>query len=183
MNIEHELKFLVPQPETVLEQLINLGGRLSVPRSLLRRCVFFIPGSPYDDFIRLRDEGERITLTYKRVTTEGVYEEEECVQSFDVTRNLLQHVRLTFSSYQENFRTTYILGDAVVTLDEWPGVPPFLEIEAPDPSTLLQTIERLELDPTQGIVGPASAIYQSFGINLDNFPEVTFQCIPTVTKS
>ncbi len=143
MHIEHELKFLVPQPTTVLEHLTHLGGIVTKPRHLLRRCVFFIPGSPYDDFIRLRDEGERITLTYKRMTMDGVLEEEEGVQSFEVTRNLLLHMRLTFRSYQENFRTTYALGNAVVTLDEWPGIPPFLEIEAPDQATLWQTTASL----------------------------------------
>ncbi len=116
MQIEHELKFLVPEPVLVLEQLTRQGGTVATPRQLLRRCVFFIPGSPYEDFIRLRDEGERVTLTYKRMTPDGVLEEEECVESFEVTRNLLHYMRLTFSSYQENFRTTYTLGKAVVTL-------------------------------------------------------------------
>lgn len=178
MQIEHELKFLVPGPAVVLEQLTLQGGTLTSPRQLLRRCVFFIPGSPYEDFVRLRDEGEHVTLTYKRVTAEGVLEEEECVESFEVTRNLLQYMRLTFSSYQENFRTTYTLGNAMITLDEWPGIPPFLEIEAPDHATLLQTAASLELDPQQGMVGAVSVVYQHFQIDLDAFPEVTFQCIP-----
>ena len=178
MQIEHELKFLVPEPTAVLERLTRQGGTLAAPRQLLRRCVFFIPASPYEDFIRLRDEGERVTLTYKRMTTDGVLEEEERVQSFEVTRNLLQHMRLTFSSYQENFRTTYMLGQAMITLDEWPGIPPFLEIEAPDPTTLLQTAAWLDLDPQQGIVGSVGVVYRRFRIDLDHFPEVTFQCIP-----
>lgn len=178
MQIEHELKFLVPEPTTVLERLTLQGGTLAAPRKLLRRCVFFIPGSPHEDFIRLRDEGERVTLTYKRVTRDGVLEEEERVESFEVTRNLLQHMRLIFSSYQENFRTTYTLGSAMITLDEWPGIPPFLEIEAPDHTTLLQAAASLELDPQQGMVGAVSVVYRHFQIDLDHFPEVTFQCVP-----
>lgn len=162
----------------MLERLTRQGGTLASPRRLLLRCVFFIPGSPYEDFIRLRDEGERVTLTYKRVTAEGVLEEEECVESFEVTRNLLQHMRLTFSSYQENFRTTYTLGNAMITLDEWPGIPPFLEIEAPDHATLVQTAKMLGLDLQQGMVGAVSVVYRHFQIGLDAFPEVTFQCVP-----
>lgn len=178
MQIEHELKFLIPEPATVLECLTRQGGTLVAPRRLLRRCVFFIPGSPYEDFVRLRDEGARVTLTYKRMTTDGVLEEEECVESFEMTRNLLQHMRLTFSSYQENFRTTYTLGGVMITLDEWPGIPPFLEIEAPDHATLLQTAAGLGLDSQEGMVGAVGVVYRHFQIDLDAFPEVTFQCIP-----
>lgn len=179
MQIEHELKFLIRQPSTVLEQLLYLGGTLTAPRHLLRRCVFFISNSPHKDFVRLRDEGERVTLTYKRIAAEGVLEEEESVESFDVTRRLLEHMRLVFNSYQENFRTAYTLGKAVVTLDEWPGIPPFLEIEAPDRATLLQTVERLELDPAEGMVGAVSVVYSHYRIDLDRFQEVTFQRVPT----
>ena len=181
MPIEHELKFLIPEPATIVDRLRNLGGALTAPRQLLRRCVFFIPDSPHEDFVRLRDEGERVTLTYKRMTEEGVLEEEERVESFKVTRRLLEHMRLIFSSYQENFRTTYTLDEAVITLDEWPGIPPFLEIEAPDRAMLLQTVERLELDPAEGLVGAVSVVYRRFQIDLDRFPEVTFQHLPGVS--
>jgi hypothetical protein len=66
LKIEHELKFVGIEIEKVVELIGAQGGALLRLRHLLRRRTFDIPGEPRGTFVRVRDEGDRITLTLKK---------------------------------------------------------------------------------------------------------------------
>ncbi len=175
MQIEHELKFLSPDRETIIDKILTSGGKKLKDKHLLRRCIFYIPNEPSDRFIRLRDEGDRVTLTYKQRSTTAVHEIEEKVENFERMVELLRYMKMTYSSYQENYRESYTLDHALITFDTWPGIPTFLEVEAEDEEQLAHTIQVLGLDIQQGIVGTVDEIYQHFGIHILGLPELTFQ--------
>ncbi|WP_433301098.1 hypothetical protein ACQP2F_05105 [Actinoplanes sp. CA-030573] len=73
MQTEYEARFLAVDVDAVKAKLISQSATCVMPRTLMRRIVF-----QNDDierrggWLRLRDEGHRITLTYKHVTDEGV---------------------------------------------------------------------------------------------------------------
>jgi adenylate cyclase, class 2 len=50
---------------------------------------------------------------------------------------LLELLRFKPKSYQENKRTSFTLSNARLELDEWPLIPPYLEIEADTKSDVL----------------------------------------------
>lgn len=178
MKLEHELKFLFPVREIIIDKILSSGGKKTEDEHLLRRCIFYIPDEPRDRFIRVRDEGNCVTLTYKQRSATGVYEIEETVESFENTVELLKRMNMLYASYQENYRESYTLDEAQITFDTWPGIPPFLEVEARDEQHLEYTVRVLELDIQQGVVGTVDEVYQRFGINILGLPELTFQQLP-----
>ena len=178
MNIEYELKFLDIQVDKVIKRIEAIGGRKLRDRHLLRRCIFYIPNGLKGSFIRVRDEGDRVTLTYKQSNGLSVNELEEEVESFEKTLELLKCMQLIYSSYQENYRESYLYEDATITFDTWPGLPTFIEVEALDENGLLKVTSLLELDAAQGIIGTVDEIYNKFGIDILKLPEITFQVIP-----
>jgi adenylate cyclase class 2 len=51
------------------------------------------------------------------------------VDDFDMTNLLLNELGYTAKAYQENVRHSYRLNDCDVEVDEWPGIPTYIEIE------------------------------------------------------
>ena len=63
-NTEFETKVLDFDPAEIIQKLRDLGAK-ETPEYLARRYVFTYHAD-YPEFIRLRDEGGRITLAYKK---------------------------------------------------------------------------------------------------------------------
>ena len=73
MNTEYEVKFCGIDIDAIRETLKNNGGDLENPMRLMRRVVIDTPElKEKDAFLRVRDEGGRITLTYKQFQGSGV---------------------------------------------------------------------------------------------------------------
>ena len=67
MKTEIEVKFLNVDHDKMRQQLTDVGGRLVTPMRDMRRALIETPDMiKREGFIRLRDEGDRITLTYKQ---------------------------------------------------------------------------------------------------------------------
>lgn len=88
--------------------------------------------------LRLRQEGDRAVLTFKRrKEEEGAKVREESdvtVGDFDACRRLLEAMGLVETSRVEKHRTSYRLGPATVVIDRHLGklsfIPEFVEVEA-----------------------------------------------------
>lgn len=183
LRIEHELKFTDIDLEPLRQRIIALGGKQLRPRHLLRRRTFDIPGASRGTFIRVRDEGDRITLTLKACQQNGeVRELEECVESFSVTATLLEQMGMCPATYEENYRETYVLEQALITVDTWPGLAPFVEVEAPSASQLTLACQHLQLDVDQGLKGTVDVIYARMGIDITDVKTLTFDHLPSKSK-
>lgn len=120
---EIEIKFLDIETDEIEKKILSLGGK-KVGDYHYRRIIFDYPDFRLDKnggWLRLRDEGEKITLTYKQRLSsnfdslegdEGMYEKETIVEDFDATREILLKIGLIEKMYQENKRRRYII-DAV----------------------------------------------------------------------
>jgi adenylate cyclase, class 2 len=51
------------------------------------------------------------------------------VSDFDMTNLLLNELGYIAKAYQENRRTSYVFNACNIEIDEWPGIPPYIEIE------------------------------------------------------
>ena len=126
---EIEVKFLDIDKEKIEARIKDLGGR-NVFSSLYKRIVFDFPDLRLDknnSWLRLRDEGHRITLAFKKrlgvksqngkKNDEGMEEIEVEVDDFEKTANILRRIGLLEKHYVENRRTRYILADVELDID------------------------------------------------------------------
>lgn len=164
MRHEYEAKFLAVDVTGLQERLAALGGVRAFPRTLLTRRVFGGGALDSSQWIRLRDEGTRATLTLKQVTDagsiHGTTEIETEVGDLDATAAILRGAGLTELSYQENYREEWRLGDVAFDFDTWPDLPTFLEIEGPDEPAVRDAAARLGLDYEQARFGSVDTVYR-----------------------
>ena len=135
MKTEIEVKFANIDIEAVRGALKSMGAICNQPMRLMRRVIIETDElAERHAFVRVRDEGDCVTLTYKQfdeASLTGAKEIEVSVSDFDATVALLERVNLVHKSFQESRRETWQLGEVEVVLDEWPGLKPYVEIEGP----------------------------------------------------
>ena len=185
MEIEIEAKFLDIDPEAMRKQLRDLGATLVYPEVLMKRKVFDHPTNKQSDWLRVRDEGDKITMSYKQVVDRTVHGTKEItieVSNFDDACAILAAAQLRPASYQETRREKWILGNAEVTLDTWPWIPTFVEIEASSEEELKATAQSLGLDWAQALFGSVEPAYQKYydvtEADVNSWQEIVFSPVP-----
>jgi adenylate cyclase class 2 len=164
MQEEVEAKFLNVSHEDIRQKLQGLNAKLSQPMRLMRRTVFDYPDRRMEknhQRLRVRDEGDKITITFKsRGTGKYAEETETTVGSYETTCALLKSIGLEGYSAQESKREAWHYKGAEVVLDEWPWARPFIEIEGPDESTIMNIANELGFDWSSAFFGPAESVYR-----------------------
>lgn len=184
MALEFEAKFLNIDVGEIEEKLKNLGA-VSSPEKLFRSISFDYAGYPLDkesSWVRLRDEGDKITLAYKKrlgVTSQsgndtGMEEVEVTVNSFEDTKMFLLKIGMIEKFSQEKKRTTWIKGGVHYDIDTWPKLDPYLEIEASSMEEVDSCAVELGLDLANKKICSATQIYQMAGINDKEYTKLTF---------
>lgn len=185
MQKEIEVSFLDINIDDMRARLKKAGATCVVPMRRMKRAMFYTPemqSGDNDAFLRVRDEGDKITMTYKNKQgnkIDSVDEVETSVGDFDKTLLMLEKMGHTPTSYQESDRESWILGEAKVEIDRWPHLSPYIEIEGESEQMLQNTAERLGLDWSSHFIGNAPYIYcrqypDGDGMQLINTPRVTF---------
>jgi adenylate cyclase, class 2 len=177
MPIEFEAKILDIDPVQTARKIINLGGRQIGETVLLRRFVYDIVPGDMSRWIRLRDTGSGSTLTVKEIHHDGIdgtEETEVSVGHFEVANELLSKLGFRSRSYQENRRTSFLLNAARLEIDEWPHIPPYLEIEADSREEVLTTGALLGYAETDLWGENTVSVYARYGIDLMTRGKVSF---------
>lgn len=182
MAAEIEAKFLEIDREDMRGRLKAAGYACVQEDCLMRRVVFDVPGGGRHVWARVRDEGGVITMSYKRTHDAGRADGTEEIQivadDFDRACALLSACGLVRKSYQETRRETWRRGGIEATLDLWPALPPFMEIEAPDETALKDAAAELNLDWDRakfGAVGPLYTQYHGVPVAaINSLPRLTF---------
>ncbi len=166
MKTEIEAKFLNVNFDEVRERLLAAGAVCEQPMRLMRRVIIepaFIKDAGRNAFIRIRDEGDKVTITFKEfldLSLTGASEREVTVSDFDEAVEIFKAGGLDYRSYQESKRETWKLGDVEVVLDEWPWINPYIEIEGPSEKHVEETAEQLGFTWSDAVFGSADAIYK-----------------------
>lgn len=177
MPTEYEAKVLDIDPTVIADLIIDKGGK-RLSDALMRRYVYDITPGDQTTWIRLRDTGDQATLTVKEVTHDGIdgtYEVETTVGDFDTANELLGKLGYTPKSYQETHRTSFLLDDARLEIDQWPKIPPYLEIESNSHAHVLQVADLLGYAEDQLTGENTITIYARHNIDLDTIPELRFE--------
>lgn len=188
METEIEAKFLDVDPDAIRRTLASVGARQEHPEIFMKRKNFDYPNSRLEKiggWVRVRDEGARITLSYKQLndrTLHGTKEVSVTVDSFEKTCQLLEAVGLVAKAYQETKREKWVLGNAEVTIDTWPWIPPFVEIEAPSEGELKEAVATLGFSWDAALHGSVETAYQKYydvtEAEVDGWEEITFGPVP-----
>lgn len=184
MQTEIEAAVLAADHDELRSKLEQAGATLVQPRRLMRRANYdFLDGrlQKIGGWVRVRNEGDKITMTYKQLnarTVEGMKEANLVINDMDQADAFLRALGLEQKSYQETRRESWRLGNAEVELDEWPWIAPFIEIEAPSEESLKDAFGQLHLNWQQAVFGSVEAAYQAeYDVSeelIDALPRITF---------
>ncbi|MFD7444614.1 class IV adenylate cyclase [Streptomyces sp. NPDC059909] len=165
MKHEYEAKFLSVDVVALQTRLTAIGAIQAFPRTLLTRKIFENDALDNGQWVRLRDEGTRSTLTLKQVTDsttiDGATEIETEVTDLHAMAEILRRLGLREVRYQENYREEWRLGEVAFDFDTWPDLPTFVEIEGPDEASVRQAASLLGLDYAEARFGSVDEIYKS----------------------
>ena len=184
MQTEFEAKFLNINKNELRQKLQQVGARLLRPEFMQKRVVFKLPSGHElaGAWVRVRDEGDKITLSLKIVDGDTIQDQKEVclvVNSFVDAQTLLTNIGCEKKAYQESKREVWQLHNCEVCIDEWPYIEPYIEIEGPDEDSVKQTALSLGYEYSQAIFGSADKIIAAkYSISKDQInnhtPLITF---------
>jgi len=168
MQTEIEAKFADIDIGDMRRKLEAAGGMLEQPMRLMRRVLIEEPHHAADgSFLRIRDEGNKTTLTFKRrlakdsnATITSVQELETTVGDFDTAVTIFQEAGWQYVTYQETRRETWQLDGSEVVIDEWPWIAPSVEIEGPSIAAVQDVAAKLGLSWDAALFGSIDIIYE-----------------------
>ena len=177
MNIEYEIKVLDIDVSKVRTTLKSLGFRQASVIEF-RRYVY-LSAQNSKTWLRLRTDGKKTTLTLKKYVSDaidGVEETEVIVNDFETTNQIFEGLGLHAQNYQENRRTLFIKKDSdlEVSVDEWPHIPPYLEIEAKSQTTVEALLKQMNLSSLPTTSAPTSEVYKRYGLAIDDYQILRF---------
>ena len=173
MQIEYEATFINVDKDDVHQRLIATGAVLVKPELLQRRIIFDLPPGKQDPsrWLRVRDEGDRITLSLKVVDGDRIDNQQELcliVNNMDAAAELLTAIGCRTKAYQESKRELWRLNDVEITIDEWPHLDPFVEVEGPSEAVVQAASRQIGFDYSQALFCAVDKLYElKYGIAKD----------------
>lgn len=169
--IENELKILEVDKNEFIKKIKSMGAETVFENLKQCRYVYDIDSNDKNKWIRLRTNGLVSTLTIKKILDtskiDGTEEHEVEVSNFEETNKMLNIMGFKARSYQENLRSFYKLDDVEISVDSWPLIPTYAEIEGKNVDDVLKLTEKLNIDKSKITTKDVTSIYNDFyGIDL-----------------
>ena len=151
MTIEYEATFTEVNKNKTRKKLKNAGAKLLRSEFLQKRYVYHLPqGHEINGgWVRVRDEADKITMSLKIVDGNKIQDQKEIcltVDNMEVARTFLKTLGCREKSYQETKREVWKLDDVEITIDEWPFLEPFVEIEGLSKEAVKKASDKLNFD-------------------------------------
>jgi len=166
-------------------QLRKAGAKLIRPNFLQRRVVFNLPKETKDknSWIRVRDEGDKVTMSIKRIEGKKIKDQKEVcitVDDFEQAKRFLITIGCKEKSYQETKRELWVLRGSEITIDEWPYLEPLLEIEGESEEAVKDICRKMGLNFKEALFCAVDTLYsQKYKVSKDainnHTKRITFQ--------
>src|SRR5690606_24041892 len=158
----------------VNEDIADISARLEAARAVIdksmrsmSRVLIKRPHHLVEQYlIRICEEGDKVTLAFKRKTAKrgedsvsSTYELETIIGDFDITVQIFAEAGWQPKTYQESRREQWRLGDAEISIDEWPWIQPYIEIEGASEEVVRQTAAQLGFNWDEAVFSPVNFIY------------------------
>jgi adenylate cyclase, class 2 len=177
---ETEAKFLNINPDKIREKLGSIGAKLLEPSTPVRRAILETPEMrDKEAFVRVRDEGGKVTVVYKqhaKLELGGAIEVALPADNIDFEGAVEYNKAILGNcseSYQETRRETWKLDKAVITLDEWPWLNPFVEVEADTGEAVKAAAKKIGFDWQEAVFGGINIVYRMQYPHLDEKATIT----------
>jgi adenylate cyclase class 2 len=170
MDIEYEAKFANIDKDRIRKTLKAASAKLIKPEYLQRRMVFYLPeGHEIEGgWARVRDEADRVTMSLKIIDGESVEDQKEVqlvIDDFDAGKLLLETLGCRLKGYQENKRELWELEKVEITIDEWPFLEPYVEIEGHSEAAIKAVAEKLGFNYSEALFCATGILYEKkYGI-------------------
>ena len=165
MHIEYECSVLEVDKEEFIKK-IEKHGAIKKGEYFQKRYVYDFNPIISNKWIRLRTNGEKTTLTIKKLIDKdsigGTEELEIEVSDFELTNLILNELGYKRRNYQENKRITYELDDVEIDIDSWPLIPTYVELEGKDEKSVKNIIKKLKLEKEKLVNCDVVSIYEDY---------------------
>jgi adenylate cyclase class 2 len=186
MKHEIEATFLSVNKNSVRAKLKKAGFELKIPEYMMRRKTFdFSIISGRKKWGRVRQEFDKVTMTIKEIRGSGIndtYEIELVVNDFNTAVSFFEACGIPAKAFQENRREVWIRNKVEVTIDTWPGLNPFVEIEGIDEKIVRKISNDLGFDFEKATFGSIDLVYEKElkipAKTIIDLPEITFSNPP-----
>ena len=164
MKTEYEATFLNIDKQEIRERLKKIKGKLIRPEFLQKRIVFSLPkgNEIKGGWVRVRDEGDKITMSLKVVHGIGIESQKEIclkIDNFKEAEEFLTILGCEKKAYQESKRELWKIDGIEVTIDEWPFLEPFVEIEGDSEESVKHIAEKLGFDYQKALFCSIDTLY------------------------
>lgn len=184
MQIEYEASFTNIDKDDIRSRLKTAGAQMIYPEFLMKRYVWhFLKGYEVKGgWIRVRQEADKVTMSVKIIKDNKQIEDqkETCltVSSFEDAREIINTIGCQEIAYQESKRELWKIGEVEITIDEWPFLEPFVEIEGPNEQAVQAVAKLLDFDYSQAIFGSVDFQYAAkYGVTLEQINAQTPQIV------
>jgi len=173
MNIEYEATFLNIDKDEIRGRLKKAGATLTKPEFLMKRIVFELPTGHEikGGWLRVRDEADKITMSLKIVDGDKMENQKEIclkIDNFDEGIKFLEAIGARQKAYQESRRELWILANVEITIDEWPYLEPYVEIEGGSETEVKKISAKLGFDYAQALFCSVDTLYhKKYGTALE----------------
>lgn len=178
MKIENEITVLKINKEKFIKKLTELGAQENGPELKQIRCVYDFNPVNRNKWIRLRTNGRKTTLTIKELSGNSKMNAKELeieVSDFEETNRILKELGYEYRNIQENYRHIFLLDGAEISIDTWPHIDPYAEIEADNKEIIKNVLNKLEIPNTQITELDVTSIYKEiYGIDILSIKELKF---------
>lgn len=184
MEIEFEATFMDVDKDEMRQKLRDAGAELLREEFLQKRSVFHLPtgNEIAGGWCRVRDEDDKITMSMKIVSGDKIHDQKEVCLTVDSMQNaerFLQMLGCRKKAYQESKRELWMLDGVEVTIDEWPHLEPYVEVEGKSEEEVKAASAKLGFDYSTAVFGSVDVLYsKKYGIPIDRInnetPEIVF---------
>lgn len=134
------------------------------------------------NWIRLRQNGEKIELTVKYIYSdqdeyelEDVKEVEILVNDFNTANKLVEEMGYFRTKKLEKRRTEYKLNNLEIVIDHAPMLEPYIEIEGNNSKEIYDLVKELGYKREDARIINVHDLYKEKGINLNDYEVFTFE--------
>lgn len=203
MKTEYEVVFTAIDREKTIEKIKSLWWICTKKNILMKRVVFENPTWNIWSYVRVRDEWDKITSTYKEISDKkldinSVKEIDVDVSDFDCMVNIYRRLWLKEKSLQESYREIWQINDEIqgelswkdkrehsgveFMIDLWPWLKTYIEIEGENEEIVRKYSKLLWFNYDNWVFWSSFQIYEKeLWIDFDtinSYKEITFNNPP-----
>ncbi|MBW2973426.1 class IV adenylate cyclase [Candidatus Woesearchaeota archaeon] len=160
---EIEVKILDIDKDKIIKKIEEAGAKKIFEGDTISHFFYM----PEEETLRLRQEGNKTFLTYKKKephkTLKIMEELEVDISDIEEMKKILEKLGFKMRQSFTKHRISYKLNKARYEIDTWPEIPTYLEVEAPTEKDIKDALEIIGLDIKNSVPWSANEVYKKYG--------------------